>query len=115
MFTNDVSTTFGFSPGGEYFFLNQARNPAGLLPGWASAAQPVIFLTPGATNTGRYAPRWKGVFHTSSPTEPLFRLPNDFYGTAIFTQSNQIVVSGSKSVYGIGPKSALPGSVDSEA
>jgi hypothetical protein len=115
VFTNDVSTTFGFSPGAEYFFLNQARNPAGLLPGWASSPQPVTLLTLGATNTGSYAPRWKGVFRTSSPTNPLFRLPNDFYATAIFTQSSMLVVSGSKTVFGTGPKAVQPELGDSEA
>ena len=101
-------STFEFSPGGEFFLLDQPAIPAAMLPGWASAAQPVAFLTANATNIGGYAPRWQAVFLTSQPTKPLFRLPNDFYGHGVFTWGDLVVVSGFKFVFGTGSKPGRP-------
>jgi len=86
VFKNASPATFEFSPGVEFFLLSQSRNSAGIPLTWASAVHPVEFLTAGATNMGGYQPAWQGVFRTSVPMKPLFRLPNDFYARAIFTR-----------------------------
>lgn len=108
VFTNGFPARFEFSSGAEYFLLDQTSIPAAMLPGWTSAAQPVLFLTPGAMNMGGYSPRWQAVFRTTSPTQPLFRLPSDFYANGIFTRGGWVIVSGFKYTFREGSKSGRP-------
>jgi hypothetical protein len=108
VFTNASPARFEFAPGGQYFLLAEPQSAVAILPGWDSLIQPVPFLTPSATNMGQYSPGCQAVLRTSSPTKPLFRLPNDFYASAIFTRSNQIMVSGSRFIFGTVPKPGRP-------
>jgi hypothetical protein len=108
VFTNASPARFEFAPGGQYFLLVEAQSAVAVLPGWNSLLQPVPFLTPNATNMGQYSPACQAVLRTSSPTKPLFVLPNDFYASAIFTRSNQIMVSGSRFIFGTVSKPGRP-------
>jgi len=107
-FNNGAPATFEFSPGGGYFLLELARNSPGVPPDWIAAAQPTLCLTAGGTNITGYSPRWQGVFPTSGPVKPLFRLPNDFYPMKVFTRNNQIIVFGNKYTF---RASAQPGTL----
>jgi len=98
--TNHMASRFEFTPGAEYFMLDEPLAAAGTVPAWMAAPQPVPFLTAGATNMGGYVPTWDGVFRSAEPTKPLFRLPNDFYASGIFTRSNEVIVSGFRSAFG---------------
>jgi len=105
VFTNVIYPgSFEFSWDGDYFLLDQPTNAPAMLPGWTSVPQPMPYLTPSATNIGGSSPRWKSIFRTSAPTEPLFRLPNDFFARQVFNQSNQVLVSGLKYIFIKGSK-----------
>jgi hypothetical protein len=106
VFTNASPASFQFCAGGSFFLLEQPAKPdAKKIPAaWVSADQPIPFLTSTATNIEGYIPTWQGVFATGAPTNPLFRLPNDFYAGDIFVRSNDLVVSGFKLILGAGSK-----------
>jgi hypothetical protein len=109
--TNGQVGRFDFSPEKQYFLLVEPSVQAAMLPGWATASQPVSFLTPNATNMGGYSPPWRAVFRTSSPAKPLFRLPNDFCeaNASIFDRGPEIFIAGSRLMFGTGTKPIPPG------
>jgi hypothetical protein len=96
VFTNELPATFGFSPGAEYFFLNQA----GMLAGWRTANQPTLFLAPRVKSIAGYSPRWSAVFRSAEPTKPLFRLPEDFSVRLLFARKDGLYIFGYKFVLG---------------
>lgn len=111
-FTNAISSRFGFSPGGEFFFLNQAFEPEGDFAGWKNVQQPATFLDAGGAKRDNYFPVWAGVFRGGTPRVPLLKLPRDFLALHLFAKGDTLWAFGRRFVFPTKPNPKDSGAED---